>query len=285
MLAAELGMTRAEVRRRELHQSSSRITTAIGLIYDSGDYAKTLDGCSSCPTTRRRSSGGGRRRPRAASCSAAASPPTSRCAGSAPSAVDRNAIGLTPGGWETLHRADAPDRQGHGHHRHLAARPGSRDLVVADRRDRARRAVRRRRGDPRRHGVRALRARHVRQPQLAVGGTAVYRAAEQGPREGPAGGGPHARGVARRPRVRGRRVRGQGQPGQAHRASRRSPSAPGRAFGMPEGVRARPGRDGLPSTRPTSRSRSARTAARSRSIARPARSRSRATSPSTTAAT
>ena len=64
-----------------------------------------------------------------------------------------------------LDRAHAPDRQGHGHHRHLAARPGPRHVVVADRRDRARRPVRRRRGDPRRHGVRAVRARHLRQPQ------------------------------------------------------------------------------------------------------------------------
>ena len=71
------------------------------------------------------------------------------------SASRRRRLGVVDG-------ARAPDRQGDGDHRLLAARPGARDVVVADHRDRARHAVRRRRGDPRRHGLRALRPRHLR---------------------------------------------------------------------------------------------------------------------------
>ena len=157
-------MSRTEIRRRNFPKEFP-FTTAIGLLYDSGDYDKTLDRLLELVGRQgdvRAAAGGGGRR--AASCSAAASRPRSRSAGSS-RRTSPDALGLTPRRLGDLHRARAPDRQGHGDHRHLAARPGPRDVVVADRRDRARHALRRRRGDPRRHGVRPLRARHVRQPQ------------------------------------------------------------------------------------------------------------------------
>src|SRR4029079_18021787 len=42
ILALELGMSRTEIRRRNFPQEFP-FTTAIGLMYDSGDYEKTLD--------------------------------------------------------------------------------------------------------------------------------------------------------------------------------------------------------------------------------------------------
>ena len=60
------------------------------------------------------------------------------------------------------HDPDAPHRQGRGRHRHVAARPGPRDGVEPDRRRPARRAVRGRRGPPRRHPDRAQGHGHLR---------------------------------------------------------------------------------------------------------------------------
>src|SRR5204863_2036001 len=42
ILAGELGMSRTEVRKRNF-PTEFPFTTAIGLMYDSGDYGKTLD--------------------------------------------------------------------------------------------------------------------------------------------------------------------------------------------------------------------------------------------------
>ena len=64
-------------------------------------------------------------------------------------------------------RAPAPDRLGDRRHRLLGTRAGPRDVVVADRRERARHPVRPGRRRPRRHGAVALRPRHVR---LALAG-------------------------------------------------------------------------------------------------------------------
>ena len=132
-----------------------------------------------------------------------------------------------------LDRAHAPDRQGHGHHRHLAARPGPRDVVVADHRDRARRAVRRRRGDPRRHGVRAVRARHVRQPQ--PGRRRHRRAPGRRPRCATRPGWWRPRCSRRRPTTSSSttaRSRSRAAPTSGSR-SRRSRSAPGRRSTCP----------------------------------------------------
>ncbi len=72
------------------------------------------------------------------------------------------------------------DRQGRGHHRHLAARAGPRDGLVADRRRPARGAVRGRRGPARRHpdvAVRGLDTYGSR--SLVVGGEALVLAADK----------------------------------------------------------------------------------------------------------
>ena len=96
-----------------------------------------------------------------------------------------------------LDRAGAPDRQGHGDHRHLAARPGTRHLVVADRRVRAGHPLRRRRGDPRRHGLCAVRTGHLRQPQPGGGRHGGVSRGRPGAGEGQGGRGAHAGGLAR----------------------------------------------------------------------------------------
>ena len=204
--------------------------------------------------------------------------------GFVPSDVARHALGLTPGGWESSTVRMHPTGKVDGHHRHVPARPGPRDVVVADHRDRARRPVRRRRGDPRRHRLRPLRARHLWQPQPRGRRHGGAPGREQGARQGAPGRGADARGVRRRPRVRRRRVLGQGQPRPAgHDPGDRLPRMAGVRHAR--GGRARGSTRPSSSTRPTARSRSAPTAARSRSTATRARSRSPATSPSTTAAT
>ena len=67
------------------------------------------------------------------SSSASASRRTSRCAASRPSRI-LGALKYGGGGWEAATVRCLPDRHGAGRHRHLAARPGSRDDMVADRR-------------------------------------------------------------------------------------------------------------------------------------------------------
>ena len=59
-------------------------------------------------------------------------------------------------------RTHAANRQGRSRHRRFAARTGSRDRVEPDRRGSARRAVRGRPGDPRRHGVGTAGSGYVR---------------------------------------------------------------------------------------------------------------------------
>jgi hypothetical protein len=87
---------------------------------------------------------------------------------------------MGPGGWEIGGDPDAPDRQGRGHHRHVAARPGSRDGVEPDRGRPARCALRGRRGPPRRHRRSPTRgSTPMARAALVVGGEAVVRAADK----------------------------------------------------------------------------------------------------------
>ncbi len=82
--------------------------------------------------------------------SASASRPTPRCAGwPRPGCSARCRTARAAG--RRASDPDAADRQGRGGHRHHPARPGPRDRVEPDRRGRARRAVRGRRRDARRH--------------------------------------------------------------------------------------------------------------------------------------
>ena len=68
------------------------------------------------------------------------------------------------GGWESATVRIPADRQGPGRHRHVAARPGPRDVLVDDRRRPARRRPRRRRGAALRHRDHPARDRHLRLP-------------------------------------------------------------------------------------------------------------------------
>ena len=84
--------------------------------------------------------------------------------GLAPSRI-LGAIRYAAGGWDTATDPLPADRLDPGRHRHVAARPGSRDGVGADRRRPARVRARRGRGPARRHRRLAARDGHVRQPQ------------------------------------------------------------------------------------------------------------------------
>ena len=78
-LADELGMDRLELRRKNFMQPETfPHETAIGVVYDSGDYPKALDTLLGTWATSRPS----RRRRRPASCAGSATPPTRRSAAS-----------------------------------------------------------------------------------------------------------------------------------------------------------------------------------------------------------
>ena len=107
---------------------------------------------------------------------------------------------------------DAPDRQDRGHRRHLVARPGPRDDVLADHRPRARHPDGGHRRPALGHAGHPVRLRHVRQPDLVGRQHRGDQGRRQDPREGPPDGRPHARGVGRRHRGRRRQLLRQGQP-------------------------------------------------------------------------
>ena len=89
------------------------------------------------------------------------------------------------------------DRLGAGLHRHLAARPGPRDDVLADRRRPARHPARPDRGRPRRHDHDAARPRHVREPEPRGRRDRALQRGREGDRQGPRGRRAQARGRAR----------------------------------------------------------------------------------------
>jgi carbon-monoxide dehydrogenase large subunit len=98
--AGELGMSRTEIRRANF-PTEFPFTTAIGLLYDSGDYHKTLDRLlelsdDAATFERRREEA----RARGKLLGRGLSTWVEVC-GFVPSDVARHALGLTPGGWET----------------------------------------------------------------------------------------------------------------------------------------------------------------------------------------
>jgi carbon-monoxide dehydrogenase large subunit len=100
ILANELGMSRTEIRRRNF-PTEFPFTTAIGLQLDSGDYAKTLDKLLELSDDRATFE---RRREEAAARGKLLGRGLStwvEVCGFVPSDVARNALGLTPGGWES----------------------------------------------------------------------------------------------------------------------------------------------------------------------------------------
>jgi carbon-monoxide dehydrogenase large subunit len=100
ILANELGMSRVEVRRKNF-PTEFPFTTAIGLMYDSGDYHKTLDRLMELSDSkdtfeRRRQEA----RARGKLLGRGLSTWVEVC-GFVPSDVARHALGITPGGWES----------------------------------------------------------------------------------------------------------------------------------------------------------------------------------------
>ncbi|HEX3329747.1 MAG TPA: xanthine dehydrogenase family protein molybdopterin-binding subunit [Gaiellales bacterium] len=100
ILAGELGMSRTEVRKRNF-PTEFPFTTAIGLQYDSGDYAKTLDRLlelsdDNATFERRREEAAARGKLLGRGLSTWV-----EVCGFVPSDVARHALGITPGGWES----------------------------------------------------------------------------------------------------------------------------------------------------------------------------------------
>ena len=94
------------------------------------------------------------------------------------------------------------DRHVPGRHRHLAARPGPRDGVVADRGRPARLRPVRGRGAARRHEHLAVRPRHVREPEPPGRRRGALDGGREDHREGARDRRAPARGLGRRPRLR-----------------------------------------------------------------------------------
>ena len=283
-LAAELGMDPMELREKNwIKHEEFPFTTVCGLTYDSGNYeaatakAKELfdyDGLRAEQAERRE-------RGDPVQLGIGISTFTEMC-GLAPSRV-LGSLSYGAGGWEHAAIRMLPTGKVEVVTGVVGARPGPRDGVEPDRRRPAGRAVRGRRGDPRRHPVLAQGHGHLR---LALAGGRRHRR-RQGRGQGrsprpsrsprtcwsaprttstsPTAGSPCAAPTRRRP-IERRRAGGvrRAQPARRRGAVAWTP---------------RP-----PSTRRTSRSRTARTCARPRWTPRPAGSSSARTSASTTSA-
>ena len=203
--------------------------------------------------------------------------------GLAPSRV-LGALNYGAGGWEHATIRMLADRQGRGHHRHVAARPGPRDGVEPDRRRPARRPLRGRRGAARRHPDRAQGHGHLRLALARRRWRGARPGRRQGDREGQADRGAPARGQRRRPRVHRRAASASRAPTRAS-AIAEVALATFAAHNLPDGRRAARSTPTRPSTRSTSPSRTAPTCAPWRSTPRPAPRRCASTSASTTSAT
>ena len=243
ILARELGMSRTEIRRRNFPQEFP-FTTAIGLMYDSGDYDKTLDKLLEESDSKDEFE---KRRAEAASRGKLLGRGLStwvEVCGFVPSDVARSVLGLTPGGWEsstvrmhptgkvTVITGTSPHGQGHATSwsQIIETELGIPfdDVEVIH-------------GDtafaPYGLGTYGSRSRRRRRDGRPSRG-------DEAARQGPARGGPDARGIVRRHRILGRHVLGQGQPRQErHDAGGGVPRLAGvqHARGRDAGA----GRDGL----------------------------------------
>ncbi len=166
-------------------------------------------------------------------------------------------------------RGRARGARGHRHrvHRDLGARPGARDLVLADPVRSSRRAVRQDRGAPRRHLEHPDGQRHRWQSEPGRGRLGHHGRSAQGAGEGAAPRGSHARGGRGRRRSQRRPLSGEGRARQgAHHGRDRARAPTARA--CPKGssqASSRPSSSGL---RPSS-IRSAPTSRWSKRIATP----------------
>ena len=221
----------------------------------------------------------------AGSTAASASRRTWRSAASGPSrALGPEGWGMQGGFFESAPGARAPDRLGDRLHRHLAARPGPRDGLRADRGRPARRHARRRGGDPRRHQHRAVRQGHLRLARRSRSAARRWPARPRRCRTRRSGSWP----TSSRPRRRTSRsadgsFQVRGAPGGGSMTLADVASEAYTTMDLPEGMEAGPRRALLLRPGRTSSGRSAPTRSSSRSTRRPATSTSSATSRSTTA--
>ena len=129
-----------------------------------------------------------------------------------------------------------PDRQDRRHRGHLAAGPGPRDHLCAGHLARAGHPHGRHRHPALRHAGHAVRLRLVRVAHVVGGHDGRHQGGRQDPREGQEVRRPHAGGVAGRHRGRRRRLLRQGARRTRRRPSRRSPSRSTSRFDPPEGM-------------------------------------------------
>ncbi len=272
-LAAELGMDPLELRRRNFIPADDfPHETALGIVYDSGDYQGALDKLlEHFDLEAFRARAGGAASPR--------HPPRRRVLDLhrdlRPGAVARDRpAGLRPAD-RPVGVGDGPrphHRRGDRLHRHVAARPGPRDDVRPDRRRPARLRPGARRGPPRRHGDGPAGPGHLRVALARRSAARRRRARRTKVADKAARSSPTC--SRRRPEdieLTRREVRRQGLAGQGHDARR---GRRRRVHPRPRCPRRwSPGwRRRRSTTRRTSCSRSARTRASSTSTSRPGRS-------------
>ena len=136
--AASSGWTRRVRRRNFIQPTSSRYTTVTGAqVRLRRLRARARQARSRWPATRAARRAGSAARADGTSTSASASRPTSRSAASRRPRAGVARLGA--GGWETATVRVHPTGKVHGRSPALAARPGPRDVLVADRGRRARR--------------------------------------------------------------------------------------------------------------------------------------------------
>ncbi len=282
-LAAELGMDVLELRRKNFI-TEFPAHLASGLTIDSGDYAGALDkllerlGLDDL----RAEQAARRERGDVKQLGVGFSTYTEMC-GIAPSRI-LGAIRFGAGGWESATVRALPHRLAPGGDGHVAARPGSRDRLGADRRRPARLRHLGDRGAARRHGDRpatvstrtgAVACRSAARRSSSRREKVIEKARQLVAHQ--------MEVVRRRPRLRERAVLREGlaRPGDAHQGGGlgrvRGAQPPGRDGAVPAG-------DGDLRRRRTSRGRAARTPRSSRSTPRPAMRVSSGTSPSTRSA-
>jgi len=207
ILARRLDMDPVEVRRKNFAREFP-FTSASGLSYDSGEYEKPLDkaleliGYDDLRLEQQQARSEGRK------LGIGISTYVEIC-GLAPSAVTK-AIGIGAPGWEsstlrlhptgkaTVITGTSPHGQGHAT---TWSQIVETELGIP---------VRRRRGDSRRHGVCALRPRHLRLTLARSWRNGALQVDREGQGQGPHDRSAHARSLTRRPRVERRRLPRQG---------------------------------------------------------------------------
>ena len=156
MVAQRLGLDPADVRRKNfIGADAFPYTTSTGLMYDSGTYAATMDKALATIDYAGLRKEQAELRKQGRYLGIGLSTYVEVC-GMGPSAA------MPAAGWDSATIRDRADRERHGAHRDLAARPRRRDDVRPDRRRRARGGDRSDQRHPRRYRQGAVRRRHVR---------------------------------------------------------------------------------------------------------------------------